>query len=145
MHNSVEDVAVPAIELTPSDSPEQAPCAAPQCDATVPLPFDPDPEIALDLTRSDRRFLLASGGIVLALATVHWARLSGFGLQEIEIDRLPERQYEFRIDINQATWVEWMQLDNIGELTARKIIADRETRGPFRSVDDLQRVSGIDP
>jgi competence protein ComEA len=36
-----------------------------------------------------------------------------------------------------------MSLNGIGEATAQKIIADREKNGPFSSVDDLTRVSGI--
>ncbi len=31
----------------------------------------------------------------------------------------------------------------MGEATARKIVADREANGPFRTVEDLKRVSGI--
>jgi len=33
----------------------------------------------------------------------------------------------------------------VGELTAEKIVAERETNGPYSSADDLQRVSGIGP
>ncbi|MCA9052795.1 MAG: helix-hairpin-helix domain-containing protein [Planctomycetaceae bacterium] len=102
-------------------------------------------ESALGLTDGDRRFLWVAGGVILLLAAVQWARLSGFGQQEVEITRLPERQFDFKVDINRATWVEWMQLAGIGELTARKIIADREERGPFESIDDVDRVSGIGP
>jgi competence protein ComEA len=100
---------------------------------------------ALGLTASDRRFLWIAAGVVLVLSGIHWARLSGFGQREIEIERLPARRFDFRVDINRATWVEWMQLENIGELTARKIVADRESNGPFRSIDDVNRVPGIGP
>ena len=31
----------------------------------------------------------------------------------------------------------------IGAATAEKIVADREANGPFSSIDDLTRVSGI--
>ena len=66
-------------------------------------------------------------------------------MRPIEIDRLPERQYDFRIDINSASWVEWTQIEGIGEATANKIIADRESNGSFKSIDDLLRVKGIGP
>ena len=33
----------------------------------------------------------------------------------------------------------------IGEATAKKIVADREANGPFKSVDEVQRVKGIGP
>ena len=58
---------------------------------------------------------------------------------------LGSRQLDFRIDVNSATWVEWGQLDGIGDTMARRIVADREENGPFRSIDELRRVKGIGP
>ncbi|KAA5545527.1 helix-hairpin-helix domain-containing protein [Roseiconus nitratireducens] len=49
----------------------------------------------------------------------------------------------FRLDINQAGVQEWMLMPGIGPTMARRIIADRQSRGPFRSVEDLARVTGI--
>jgi competence protein ComEA len=51
----------------------------------------------------------------------------------------------YQIDINSATWFELSQLEAIGPVLARRIVADRDTNGPFRSIDDLQRVKGIGP
>jgi len=51
----------------------------------------------------------------------------------------------FRVDVNEAKWIEWMQLKGIGQIMAHRIVADRETNGPFRSVEDLLRVHGIGP
>ncbi|MBD3675524.1 MAG: helix-hairpin-helix domain-containing protein [Planctomycetaceae bacterium] len=50
-----------------------------------------------------------------------------------------------RVNLNQATWEELQLLEGIGELTAEKIIADRDSNGPYSTIDDLQRVSGIGP
>lgn len=119
-----------------------APARPPETDAATDLPGTDE---ALGLSGSDRHFLLLSGAVILLLAGVHWARLSGWGAREIEILRLPERRYEFQIDINRGTWVEWMQLEGIGEITARRIVEDRAQHGPFQSVEDLTRVSGIGP
>jgi competence protein ComEA len=47
------------------------------------------------------------------------------------------------ININTATAEELMALPGVGEVTAGKIVADRETNGPFTSKEDIQRVSGI--
>jgi len=47
------------------------------------------------------------------------------------------------MDINLATAEQLMTLSGIGEAKANAIIADRNKNGPFRSVDDLQRVKGI--
>jgi len=97
------------------------------------------------LSRGDTWFALVIGGVILALMIFHWGRLTWRGEPRVEIDRLQAEAYEFQLDINRATWVEWMQLEDIGETLARRIVADREERGPFQSIDDLNRVSGIGP
>jgi competence protein ComEA len=50
-----------------------------------------------------------------------------------------------RIDINHATAQQLDELPGIGPAKAAAIVADRELNGPFRSVDDLDRVKGIGP
>ena len=97
------------------------------------------------LTRRDALFALVVGAVILALTLVHWLRLTLRGAPPVEIDRLPASAYEFQVEINRATWVEWMQLEGIGEITARRIVADRDERGPFTGIDDLDRVPGIGP
>ena len=47
------------------------------------------------------------------------------------------------VNINTAGPEELTQLNGVGEKTAAAIIEERETNGPFASVDDLMRVSGI--
>ncbi|MEC4294249.1 helix-hairpin-helix domain-containing protein [Adlercreutzia shanghongiae] len=47
------------------------------------------------------------------------------------------------VSINRASAAELQTLKGIGEATAEKIIAEREANGPFKSIDDLIRVSGI--
>jgi competence protein ComEA len=95
-------------------------------------------------TATDQR-LLAIVGLTAALGLgISWWRLGGTG-ELLEIKRLPESASAYRLDVNRATWVEWAQLEGIGETLGRRIVADRETHGPFRSVDDVSRVSGIGP
>lgn len=48
-----------------------------------------------------------------------------------------------KVNINSASAEELDTLPGVGESTARKIIADREENGPFSSIEDLKRVSGI--
>lgn len=48
-----------------------------------------------------------------------------------------------RININLATVAELDSLPGVGASTAEKIIADREANGPFKTPEDLKRVSGI--
>lgn len=50
-----------------------------------------------------------------------------------------------KVDLNTATAAELDALPGVGPATAAKIVADRAANGPFRSVDDLMRVSGIGP
>ena len=49
------------------------------------------------------------------------------------------------IDLNSADAAALDTLPGVGPSTAQKIIADRESNGPFTTVEDLGRVSGIGP
>lgn len=50
-----------------------------------------------------------------------------------------------RIDPNQASAAELMRLPRIGPALAARIVRHRDSAGAFRSLADLQRVSGIGP
>ena len=56
-----------------------------------------------------------------------------------------ERFASFRVDVNNATWVDWIQLPGIGQTMAERILADLDRNGPFLSIDDVTRVRGIGP
>ncbi|QDT43374.1 ComE operon protein 1 [Gimesia alba] len=99
----------------------------------------------LGLQRDDQFFLGLLFIAILVLAVVHLARLSRWGTEPVEIERQKQLPYEYQIDINQATWVEFAQLNRIGPILGKKIVAHRETHGPFRSIDDLLEVKGIGP
>lgn len=47
------------------------------------------------------------------------------------------------VNINTADAQTLMSLSGVGESTAKKIIADREKNGPFKTKKDITRVSGI--
>lgn len=49
----------------------------------------------------------------------------------------------YLVDINTASAPELCVLPGIGEITARKIVAEREENGRFRSIEDIERVHGI--
>lgn len=48
-----------------------------------------------------------------------------------------------KVSINNATLEEFLNLDGIGESKAKTIIEYREKNGPFASVEDIKKVSGI--
>jgi competence protein ComEA len=97
------------------------------------------------LRRGDQLFVGTLLTVAVSLVFVHWLRLSDWGRRTVEVDRLPAGQYQYSVDINEATWVEWAQFDGIGETLAKRIVADRQSKGPFESIDALRRVKGIGP
>ena len=49
------------------------------------------------------------------------------------------------VNLNRASTIELETLPGIGPATAAEIVNDRSVNGPFSSVDDLVRVSGVGP
>ena len=99
----------------------------------------------LGLTRGDQWFLGLVCSFGLLALIVFAGRLQGWGVPPVRFNRPPDAAYNYRIDINRATWIEWAQFEGLGEKLAREIVADRETKGPFNSIEDLIRVKGIGP
>jgi len=52
-------------------------------------------------------------------------------------------QSEHKVNINQASQAELMKLEGVGAGAARKIIAWREAHGPFKRLQDLEKVTGV--
>lgn len=50
-----------------------------------------------------------------------------------------------QVDVNTADVAELERLPQVGPALARRIVAEREAGGPFRSPQDLARVRGIGP
>lgn len=97
----------------------------------------------LDWSDRDQRVLVVLAVLVFIGIGIHWAQWRSRGENLVEVERLPIRQYDFKVDINHATWVEWLQLPGIGEILARRIVADQQKRGPFTSLEDVDRVPGV--
>jgi len=129
--------ALPTVS-SPGDSPSRLPSPSTEPDTTAN-------QSHLWLRRADQLFVGLCLTAIVVLLILYWGRLSGWGLRPVEIERLPQSEYQFRIDVNRATWVEFAQLDGIGSTLAHRIVEDREQNGPFKSIDDLLRVKGIGP
>lgn len=134
-------VPTPA-EVAASPSPPALAAPAPP----APLPESPGArETYWGLSAGDRWLLGGSGGLAVLLLAAHLAVMARWGAPAVEIASLQPHATHYALDINSATWVEWLQLPGIGDAMARRIIEDREQRGPFRSVEDVGRVRGIGP
>jgi competence protein ComEA len=59
-------------------------------------------------------------------------------------DRPPPWEDTTPVDVNTAGIDELVRLPGIGRGAARRMIAEREANGPFRSIADLERVEGFD-
>jgi len=97
----------------------------------------------LGLQRDDQYFLGILFAAILVVALIHLIQMSHWGTEPIEIKQLQPLSYEYQVDINQATWVEFAQLEGIGPSLGKRIVAYREAHGPFHSIADLQNVKGI--
>jgi len=97
------------------------------------------------LSRLDQAAAAAVIGLSLLLTGLWWVQNAAQRGRVIDIEQSDAPQQKFALQLNQATWAELSLLPGVGETTARKIVADREANGPFLSVDDLQRISGIGP
>ncbi|NIP85249.1 MAG: hypothetical protein GTO03_06710 [Planctomycetales bacterium] len=88
--------------------------------------------------------LLVAGGVIAIAAQVTFRYLTRDRL--IEIDQAPPLAADFKVDLNRAAWPELVVLPQVGETTAREIVAERRRGGPFRDLPDLaRRVHGIGP
>lgn len=111
----------------------------------IPPPYAAVPPSWLWLREQDQAFVGVCIAVFLMVGGYHWVQLSGWGALPLEIDRQASRRYDYKIDINSAGLIEWTQIEGIGEITAQKILNDRDANGPFRNIDDLRRVKGIGP
>ena len=85
------------------------------------------------------------------LSTVNLARVLSDG-EQIYVDativnsagvRISKKARSGPININRATLAQFDSLDGIGPVIAKRIIEYRKVNGPFLTVEDLKKVSGI--
>jgi competence protein ComEA len=110
----------------------------------MPSPPPPTPSDALIRPRERRTATVLTAG-ALALMAAGWWRHAGDAGGMIDIDRATPLTAKFQVNVNQADWPELMQLPGVGRTLAERLIAEREERGEFQSVEELTRVAGIGP
>ena len=107
-----------------------------------PLESRESTDVGTETPDGDRMVVSVLIALILVLLTIQWFRLSGWNMAEVRI--LHADSYEYSLNVNAATWVEWSQLDGISPQLAREIVAEREESGPYVSIEDLRRVAGVD-
>jgi competence ComEA-like helix-hairpin-helix protein len=73
------------------------------------------------------------------------ARKSGLRKPKRDLARKTTPKPAGKVDLDVATEKEIEGLRHIGPTLARRIVADRDSFGPFGSMDGLQRVKGVGP
>jgi len=61
----------------------------------------------------------------------------------VQLSAHDRKTSDLHVDLNQGQLADLMQLPGIGMVLARRIVEYRQTYGHFRSVEELQVVSGI--
>lgn len=97
------------------------------------------------LRDADQVTILILVATCFAAFCVHGCYRFVIGRQTIEFDQATPLDIELVIDLNSAAWPELSLLPGVGETRARRIVEYRIQHQPFRTVDELQNVSGIGP
>lgn len=105
---------------------------------SVPLP-------RFFLKRGDQLTAAVLTAIALLAMAIYWWQQGGLQGRLVEVEQLPTRRAEFRVDVNTAAWPELAQVPEIGETLAKRIVEYRKMHGPFQSLETLLDVPGIGP
>lgn len=93
----------------------------------------------------DRRIMTVLMSVLLLWLMIEWIVVATRRPDPLLLQRGSEFQANFRVNVNDSIWVDWMQLEGIGPSLAQRIVADRRLNGRFSSIDDVSRVPGIGP
>lgn len=97
----------------------------------------------MSLTLQERRiFLFLSFLLILGLSLRIFLKTRGEGNVCLS-EWVTAQEPPVLLDINRASRQDWIALPGIGEKTADRIIAERERRGGFRSVEEIREIKGI--
>ncbi len=106
---------------------------------------DGQADAVLGFRSQDRRVIRVLLILLLLSLTVEWIVVATRRPDPLLLKRGLEFQTQFQVHVNDATWVDWVQLEGIGPSLAHRIVADRRLHGPFSTIEDVGRVPGIGP
>lgn len=88
---------------------------------------------------------LVAALIALGLLATAWLRMGRVvAPREGEAPPLAALPWpDMRLDLNSASAAELTVVPGLGPALAQRIVADRQRRGPFGSVEELERVQGV--
>jgi len=100
-------------------------------------------ESSLWLAYHDQRFVSLMLVFAIAALAACWFNATEFGFIEFGATTAKRPSYQYRININSASWYEFALLAGMGPSYSKRIVEYRETNGAFESIDELKRVRGI--
>lgn len=101
--------------------------------------------VVLGFRPQDRRIMTVLMSALLLWLIIEWIVVATRRPDPLLLHRGSEFQANFRVNVNESIWVDWMQLEGIGPSLAQRIVADRSLNGRFSSIEDVARVPGIGP
>lgn len=87
-----------------------------------------------------RRYLLVAWAFLTIGLAIRCFAQALVGREEVPVSVAP-----YRVDVNRASVVDLELLPGLGRARAEGIVLERIRHGPFRRIEDLQRVDGIGP
>ena len=93
----------------------------------------------------DRRVMTVLTSVLLLWLMIEWLVVATRRPNPLLLQRGAEFHAQFRVNVNESIWVDWIQLEGIGPSLAQRIVTDRSINGPFSSIEDVTRVPGIGP
>jgi len=125
------------------------PAAEIALDTTLNYPQDASEPATPELNRPVLTLVERADVVTMLLTIIIAVILIHVGLVLSHPNRSPQGQrvgsVRFITNVNTAPASEISLLPGIGPALAQRIVLDRETNGPFESLDDLGRVRGIGP
>ena len=94
------------------------------------------------LTKQERLVLFCLAVIILCGTTIHYLFKKYPSIKKV-LSLIENEALYKKIDINKASVEEFEALPFVGEVTAQRIIAYRQARGRFQTIDELKEVQGI--